>query len=77
MNVIYNSNNYYVVEYTDRRGFELVDKHAHRSTFLHGHLAEKFVESINSVIAKDSSPENIDEFLDDLDMTSAQPLVYH
>jgi hypothetical protein len=77
MNVIYNSDNYYVVEYTGRHGFELVDKHAHRSTFLHGQVAEKFVESINSVIAKDASPENIDEFLDALDMTTAQPLVYH
>ena len=77
MNVIYNSDNYYVVEYAGRYGYELVDKHAHRSTFLHGQVAEKFVESINSVIAQDASPENIDEFLGNLDMTTALPLVYH
>ena len=77
MNVIYSSANYYVVEYAGQQGFELVDKHAHRSTFLHGHVAEKFVESINSVMAKDASSENIDDFLDNLDMTSASPLVYH
>ena len=77
MNVIYNSNNYYVVEYTGRRSFELVDKHAQRSTFMDGQVADRFVESINSVIAKDASPENIDEFLDNLDMATALPLVYH
>jgi len=49
MNVVYNSDNYYVVEYADRRGFELVDKHGRRSTFFHGHVAEKFAQSINGV----------------------------
>ena len=63
MNVVYNSDNYYVVEYADRHGFELVDKHSRRSTFFHGDVGEKFANSINGVIAEDASPENIDAFL--------------
>ncbi len=77
MNVVYNSDNYYVVEYADRRGFELVDKHGRRSTFFHGGVAEKFAESINGVIAEDASPEHIDEFLGNFDILMGQPLVLH
>ncbi len=77
MNVVYNSDNYYVVEYADRRGFELVDKHVRRSTFFHGDVAEKFAQSINGVIAEDASPEHIDEFLGNFDVLMSQPLVLH
>ena len=77
MNVVYNSDNYYVVEYADRRGFELVDKHGRRSTFFHGDVGEKFAQSINGVIAEDASPENIDEFLGNFDVLMGQPLVLH
>ncbi|MEQ1772322.1 MAG: DUF3567 family protein [Burkholderiales bacterium] len=77
MNVVYNSDNYYVVEFADRRGFELVDKHGRRSTFLHGDVGEKFAQSINGVIAEDASPEHIDEFLGNFDVLMGQPLVLH
>ena len=77
MNVVYNSENYYVVEYAERRGFELVDKHSRRSTFFHGDVAEKFAQSINGVKAEDASPETIDDFLGDIDVQMGQPLVLH
>jgi hypothetical protein len=77
MNVVYNSENYYVVEFADRRGFELVDKHTRRSTFFQGDVAEKFSRSINSVIAEDPSQDHVDEFLGDFDVLTAQPLVLH
>jgi hypothetical protein len=77
MNVVYNSENYYVVEYADQRGFELVDKHSRRSTFFHGDVGAKFAQSINGVIAEDASPENIDEFLGNFDVLMGQPLVLH
>lgn len=77
MNVVYNSENYYVVEYADRRGFELVDKHSRRSTFFTGDVAEKFAQSINGVIAEDASHEHIDDFLGNFDVLMAQPLVLH
>jgi hypothetical protein len=77
MNVVYNSDNYYVVEYADQRGFELVDKLSRRSTFFHGDVAQRFAHSINGVIAEDASAENIDEFLGNFDVLMGQPLVLH
>jgi hypothetical protein len=77
MNVVYNSENYYVVEYADRRGFELVDKHSRRSTFFQGDVAEKFAQSINGAIAEDGSQDHIDDFLSNFDVLTAQPLVLH
>lgn len=77
MNVVYNSENYYVVEFADRRGFELVDKHSRRSTFFSGDVAEKFAQSINGVIAEDASQEHVDDFLGNFDVLMAQPLVLH
>jgi hypothetical protein len=77
MNVVYNSDNYYVVEFADRRGFELVDKHSRRSTFFNGDVAEKFAHSIQGVIAEDASQENIDDFLGNFGVLMGQPLVLH
>ena len=77
MNVVYNSDNYYVVEFAKPRGFELVDKHSRRSTFFHGDVAEKFAESITSVINEDASPENIDSYLGNFDILMGQPLLLH
>ena len=77
MNVIYNSDNYYVVEYPTEHGYELVDKHAARGTFLFGDVAEKFLESMKRTIAEDASAEHIDEFLDGFDVLMTQPVVFH
>jgi hypothetical protein len=77
MNVIYNSENYYVVEYAAQHGYELVDKHAARGTFMHGDVAQKFLESMKNAIAEDASAEHVDEFLDGFDMLLTQPVVFH
>lgn len=77
MNVIYNSDNYYVVEYPTQHGYELVDKQAARGTFLHGEAAEKFLESMKKAVAEDASSEHVDEFLDGFDMLLTQPVVFH
>ena len=77
MNIVYNSDNYYVVEYADQRGFELVDKLSRRSTYFQGDVAQRFAHSINGVIAEDASPEHIDEFLGNFDVVMGQPLVLH
>ena len=77
MNVIYNSDNYYVVEYPAQHGYELVDKHAARGTFLHGDAAEKFLESMKSAIAEDASSEHLDDFLSELDVLFTLPVIFH
>ena len=57
MNVVYNSDNYYVVEFAEPRGFELVDKHSRRSTFFHGDVAEKFAQSLAKGDYRDAASE--------------------
>lgn len=77
MNVIYNSDNYYVVEYPAQHGYELVDKHCARGTFLSGDAADKFLVSMKNVIAEDASSENVDDFLDQFDVLFNLPVVFH
>lgn len=76
MNVIYNSENYYVVEYP-AHGYELVDKHAARGTYLHGDAGDKFLESMKTAIAENASAEHIDDFLDQFDALYNLPAVFH
>ena len=61
MNIVYNSDNYWVAEYEAGQGLELVDKHASRGTFFSGDMAEKFAQSMNAVIAEDPSVEHRSE----------------
>lgn len=77
MNVIYNSENYYVVEYAAQHGYELVDKHAARGTFLYGDAADKFLSSMKDAIAEDASAEHVDDFLDSFDALYNLPVVFH
>ena len=77
MNVIYNSDNYYVVEYPAQHGYELVDKHAARGTFVHGDVAARFLSSMKTAIAEDASAEHMDDFLDQYDVIYNLPIVFH
>jgi len=63
MNIVYNSENYYVLEYPDQHGYEVVDKNAGRGTYFYGDIASKFRASIVRAINEDPSVERIDEFL--------------
>ena len=65
------------VDPTRLHGFELVDKHSARSTFFQGDVAEKFAASMRNAIAEDSTPEHIDEFLENFDVLLNLPVVYH
>jgi len=40
-------------------------------------VAEKFAQSVNSVINEDPSSENIDSFLGNFDILMGHPLVLH
>ena len=78
MNVIYNSENYYVVEYPAQHGFELVDKQTQRGAFFQGCVAERFVQSMREVVAdENASFERLDEFLGNFDVMMNQAVVYH
>jgi Protein of unknown function (DUF3567) len=78
MNVIYESDNYCVVEYPAQHGFELVDKHTLRGTFFQGGIAERFAERMRAVFAEENlSVERFEEFLEDFDIMMNQPVVFH
>jgi hypothetical protein len=77
MNIIYASENYYVVEYPGQHGFELVDKRVQRGTFFQGDVADRFKESLHAAVAEDATVERVDEFLGGFDILLNQPLVVH
>ena len=63
MNVMYNSENYCVVEFPGRHGIELVDKTTGRAGFLEGAVEVKFRASMADFAAGEPSAESVDEFL--------------
>ena len=77
INVIYNSENYYVVEYPDERAYEVVDKHGARGMFVQGDVAAEFRRSMRTAVTEDASVEHIDEFLGDFGILLDVPVVYH
>jgi len=52
MQVIYNSDNYYVVEYSDQHAYELVDKRSERGMFFEGDGAARFMDFMRLRSAK-------------------------
>lgn len=77
MNIIYASDNYYVVEYPDQHGYELVDKRSQLGTFFQGDVAERFHQSLQAAVTEDASVERVDDFLGSFDILLNQPMVVH
>ena len=77
MNIIYASDNYYVVEYPTQHGYELVDKRVQRGTYFQGDVADRFKQSLQAAVAEDASIERVDDFLGSFDILLTQPLVVH
>ena len=63
MDILYNSDNFYVLEYLYGRGYEVMDKNVGRGTFLLGDVADRFRSSMIGAIKEDASIEHVDEFL--------------
>ncbi|WP_076592620.1 BTH_I0359 family protein [Herminiimonas arsenitoxidans] len=85
MNVIYNSEQYSVVEFgvDDGQdalrfgGFEIMDKPAKREIFIAGPSAESFRQNVRELIATEPSVEEIDEFLGNYDSFMSQAVTIH
>lgn len=77
MNVIYNSENYYVVEFPGQRGVEVVDKHRGRGTFLEGAVELKFRASMADLASHDQDADSMDEFLGHYDALLTQRVLLH
>ena len=63
MNVMYNSDNYCVVEFPGCLGIEVVDKTTGRAGFLEGAVERKFRASMAHLASAQPSAESVDEFL--------------
>src|SRR3954463_14817337 len=77
MNIVYNSDNYYVVEYPVQPGYEVVDKQSSRGTYFQGDVADKFRESMLGALGEDPSPKHVDEFLSDFGGVVNFPMTMH
>lgn len=85
MNLIYNSDQYSVIEFSvdsemdalRSGGYEITDKPAKRELFIGGLLAESFRQHVKDLIATEPSTEEIDDFLGKYDALMRQPVVHH
>ena len=77
MNVMYNSENYCVVEFPGRHGIEVVDKTMGRTGFLEGAVAVKFRASMADLAAGEPSAESVDEFLGHYDALLTNSVALH
>ena len=85
MNLIYNSEQYSVVEFgidNDQEalrsgGYEIVDKPGKREIFIAGAWAEIFRENVRTLIASEPTVEDIDDFLGKYDAMMGNRVVFH
>jgi hypothetical protein len=76
MQVIYNSDNYYLVEYPDQHAYELVDKRSARGMLFQGDSAAKFMDFMRIAVGEDASIEHVDDFLGSFDMLLDRRVVH-
>ena len=76
MNVVYNSEHFSVLAYPEQ-GFELLDKSARRSLFLHGVHASCFSAALEMIPDEERTEEAIDSLLDNYCAGSASPIMIH
>jgi hypothetical protein len=85
MNLIYNSEQYSVVEFgIDSElealhfgGYEIMDKPGKREIFIGGSWAEAFRQHVRLLIAGEPSIDDIDTFLGSYDELMQQPVIMH
>jgi hypothetical protein len=85
MNLIYNSEQYSVVEFgadVGREalrfgGYEIMDKPGKKEIFIAGDLAQAFRKNVEQLIAGKPSMEDIDDFLGNYDSLMSQPMLAH
>ncbi|MFL9927576.1 DUF3567 domain-containing protein [Herbaspirillum lusitanum] len=85
MNLIYNSEQYSVVEFgadVDHEalrfgGYEIMDKSGQREIFIDGPAAEMFRKDVQELIATEPTMEDIDTFLGKFDEMMRHPMTLH
>jgi hypothetical protein len=92
MHMLYNSDNYAVVQIElaaeridlapidqalTRGGYEIVDKFARKELFIEGAMAESFKEGVEALIESSPSIEEFDAYLERYAGMAQQPVVMH
>ena len=78
MNMVFSSENYWVLAYPAEHGIELVDKTGGRSLFIQGAAAERFSDSMTEIVIDNGADsEEVDEYLDEYCAGYATPFVFH
>lgn len=90
MNMLYNSDNFVVVQFDvpadaaraepgdlTRGGYEIVDKFARKEIFIEGALAESFKLGVQALIERSPSEDELDEYIGRYASLMQQPLVLH
>lgn len=77
MQIVYNSDQFFIVAYPTEEAYEVIDKTAGVGSFFDGDLAHRFRDSMRDIAAKDPSPETIDDFIANFGLSLTLPAVYH
>jgi hypothetical protein len=77
MQIVYNSEQFYIVAYPVEEAYEVFDKTVGRGGFFRGDLAQRFRQSIRDVAAEDPSTDNIDEFISNFGLELTVPATFH
>ncbi len=89
MQMLYNSDNFVVVEFDvpghntashktlSRGGYEIVDKFARKEIFIEGAMAESFKEGVAALIKTSPSEEEMDDYIERYTSLMQHPLVMH
>lgn len=77
MNILYDSQNYYVAEYPEHGGIELVGKQLGRAAYLEGEIETSFRSSMLDLFSDDPSDESVDAFLEQYDALLTHPVMLH
>jgi hypothetical protein len=89
MQMLYNSDNYVVVQFDvpgedettpdslRRGGFEIVDKFARKEIFIEGAMAESFKQGVDALIETSPSEEEMDDYIERYTSLMQHPVILH
>ncbi len=77
MHIVYDSQNYHVIEYSGIGGYEVTNKSEHVCAYFHGQAAAAFRDNFAKVIAENPSIDSVDEYLGKFDSLMTLPIVLH
>ena len=91
MQMVYNSDNYVVVQFDlpqaqegehegeslSRGGFEIVDKFARKEIFIEGAMAETFKDEVTALIETSPSEEEMDDYIERYTSLMQHPVILH